>query len=282
MNPDELYQFDLNVYLVVEDALDTQILAAVNRVVDRVAERENVRPLSDEEMHTEGEQGAQSKVINIVHEDPAFLRAALNPKIISRIADLVVFPRLKSTWLSLNSYGRGIGFHANHTPHDPVNAFYFQNRVCCSLVTVMYALNDVPEDGGALQVIPGSHKSNFPLPEDPKLLEKLRVRLPLRAGSALLFTHDINHGSRNEKNYVRRGLFTSFSPGSSAHTLGDNDLYDDLFHQQGEGSWAKYLLRHPRGDRDTYPQPRHRVQEEAGMNLQPLNAPQHRKVEFEL
>ncbi len=282
MNPDELYQFDLNGYLVVENALDADLLSAVNRVVDRIAEQEAIVPLTQQEMQVEGAQGKQAKIINIVHEDPAFLRAALNPQIVSRITDLVVFPRLKSTWLSLNSYNRGIGFHANHTPHDPVNAYYFQQRICASLLTVMYALNDVEVDGGALQVIPGSHKSNFPLPEDPALLAKMRVHLPLKAGSALMFTHDINHGSNNHKNYVRRGLFTSFSPGSSAHTLGDNDLYDELFHQAPEGSWAKYLLRRPRGDRDTYPQPKHRVEDEGSMNLQPLAAPQQSKVEFDL
>jgi hypothetical protein len=109
----------------------------------------------------------------------------------------------------------------------------------------------------------------------------LRIKLPLRAGSALLFSHDVNHGSKNTRNYVRRGLFTSFSPGSSAHTLGDNDLYDNLFHRSVEGSWQKYLLRRPRGDRDTYPQPKHTVAEDGDLGrLLPVSEtmPQYEKV----
>jgi hypothetical protein len=258
LSADRLYEFDLNGYLVVEDAIPADLLADVNRAVDRMQEREAVWPLADAESADPKAQGGQAKIINIVHEDDAYLRVAMSPKVIAAVETLVVFPRLKSTWLSLNSYNRGISFHANHTPHDPVNAFYFQNRVCCSLLTVMYALNDVPEDGGALQVIPGSHKSNYPLPEDPAVLERLRIKLPL-------FSHDVNHGSKNTRNYVRRGLFTSFSPGSSAHTLGDNDLYDSLFHRSVEGGWQKYLLRRPRGDRDTYPQPKHPVEEDSDL-----------------
>ncbi len=273
MTLDELYQFDLNGYLVVEDAIDHDLLGEVNRVVDRYQEREGIRPLTPAELAAEDAKGGQAKLINLVLEDDAFLRVAMNPKVIGRIKDLIVFPRLKSTWLSLNGCNRGIGFHANHTPHDPVNAYYFQGRVCASLVTVMYALNDVPEDGGALQVIPGSHKANFPLPEDPETLKKLRIKLPVRAGSALIFSHDVNHGSNNGRNYVRRAFFTSFSPGSSAHTLGDNDLYDELFHRSPEGSWQKYLLRRPRGDRDTYPQPKHAVEEEASLDLRRSTGP---------
>lgn len=277
MIPDELYAFDLNGYLVVEDAIAPDLLAEVNRVVDRYQEREGIRPLPPSELAPDA-QGKQAKLINLVNEEDVFLRVAMRPKVLSRIKDLVVFPRLKSTWLSLNSYNRGISYHANHTPHDPVNAYYFQGRVCASLITVFYALGDVPLDGGALDVIPGSHKANFPLPEDPETLRALRRKLPLKAGSALMFTHDLNHGSHNRRNYVRRGFFTSFSPGSSAHTLGDNDLYEDLFQRSPEGSWQKYLLRRPRGDRDTYPQPKHAIEEEPGLELRPATTPTETKV----
>jgi|GEM_PF-782440 len=261
LTPDELYSLDLRGYLVVDNAADPVLIDECNAVTDELAQREAVFPL-DPAAFQRGEKGNASKLLNIIKEHDCFLRLAMSPRVVSRIPSLVQFPRLKSTWLQLNGPQRGIGYHANHTPHDPVDMYYFQGRVCAALMTVMYALCDVPEEGGALHVIPGSHKSNFPLPEDPVLLDQLRIRLPLKKGQALIFSHDMNHGSCNSLNYVRRSLFTSFSPGSSAHTLGDNDLYGGLFAAAEEGSWQKYLLRKARGDRDTYPQPKHTLADE--------------------
>ena len=44
-------------------------------------------------------------------------------------------------------------------------------------------------------------------------------------------------------------------------------FHDMLFENSPEGSWQKYLLRRPKGDRDTYPQPAHAVESES---LQPI------------
>ena len=265
MDPSELYAFDLNGYLLIDDAVPGALLDEVDTVVDGLCRRAGVHPLP--EPLAPGAAGGTAKLINIVLEHEVFLRVAMSPAVIARIPHLVIYPRLKSTWVQLNGVNRGINHHANHTPHDPVDMYWFQGRVCANLVTVMYAFCDIPEDGGALEVIPGSHKANFPLPKDPRTLARLRRRLPLKRGQALLFSHDLNHGSHNARNYVRRSLFTSFSPGSSAHTLGDNDLYDRLFDASPDGSWQKYLLRRPRGDRDTHPQPTHALADEPAMGL---------------
>ncbi len=262
LSPEELYALDLRGYLVVENAADPALIDECNALTDELALREDIFPLTQTEFQR-GDKGKASKMLNIVNEHDCFARLSMSSRVISRIPSLVQFPRLKSTWLQLNGPQCGIGYHANHTPHDPVDMYYFQGRVCAALMTVMYALCDVPEEGGALEVIPGSHKANFALPQDTRLLSELRIRLPLKRGQALIFSHDMNHGSRNSLNYVRRSLFTSFSPGSSAHTLGDNDLYQDLFEAAPEGSWRKYLVRKARGDRDTYPQPKHTVADEA-------------------
>lgn len=260
MTPDQIYAFDCTGYLRIEGVVPDALLAEVDQAVARLQEREGVWPLA--EPVAPGARGNAAKVINAVLEDEVFLRVAMSPVVVSCMPQLVQHPRLKSTWVQLNSYRQGIGHHANHTPHDPADMYYVQGRICASLVTVMYAFCDIDEDGGALEVIPGSHKSNFPLPGDPAMLASLRRRLTLRRGDALIFTHDMNHGSFNCRNYVRRSLFTSYSPGTSAHTLGDNDLYQPLFERSVPGSWQRYLLRRPRGDRDTEPMPAHRVEED--------------------
>ncbi len=248
MSPDELYAFDLNGYLVIEDAIDPQLLDELSPVVDAW---EQASALNDEKRN--------AKIPRIILEQPLFLEVAMSPAVIARVVKCIQFPRLKSTWLDFKAQNGGIGYHANHTPYDPVDAYYWQGHIYANLITVCYALCDIPEDGAALDVIPGSHKANYPLPTDPVTLKGLRKKLPLRKGSALIFSHDMNHGSQNNRDYVRRCLFTSFSTGSSAHTHGDAELYDDLFHDAEEGSWRKYLLRRPKGDRDSYPQPTHSI-----------------------
>lgn len=248
MTPDEAYAFDCTGYLLLEDVIDPDLLDAVNAVVDGY----ETRAAFDDTCN-------RAKFPCAVNEHPLFLDLAMTPAVLARVTEMIVFPRLKSTWLDLKALGGSIGYHANHTPCNPVDAYHWQGRCCANLVTVCYALCDVPEDGAALDVIPGSHKANYPLPEDPAMLARLRRKLPLRKGSALIFSHDMNHGSRNDRDYVRRCLFTSFSTGSSAHTQGDNDLYDAAFAAAPEGSWRKYLLRRPQGDRDSYPIPSHSV-----------------------
>lgn len=264
MSPEELYAFDLNGYLVVENAIDPQLLSdAQARAAIWEARAKLTRPGQAPEP---GEAPRRAcRFDRIVNDDETFLHVALSPQVLARIVDLVVLPRLKSTWLDFKAQGGGIGFHSNHTPYNPVEAYIFQQRVCASLVTVCYALNDVPLDGGALEVVPGSHKANLPMPADERAVEPLRRRLPLKAGSALIFSHDMNHGSTNRLPYVRRCLFASFATGSSAHTQGDNDLYDAAFARMPEGSWLKYFLRRPKGDRDSYPMPKRTVAEEFGL-----------------
>jgi ectoine hydroxylase-related dioxygenase (phytanoyl-CoA dioxygenase family) len=252
----QLYQLDLNGYVVVENAIEPELLKRVNALADDYERRAGIYKTQGEgETHDKGER-LKVRFSRIVLEHPDFLAVAMNPKVISLLDHLIVDPRMKSTWLDFAGKGGAIGYHSNHTPINPVDAyFYSAGRVVANLVTVSYALQDVPLDGAALDVIPGSHKANYPLPTDPEILRSLRRQLPLKAGSALVFSHDMNHGSMNNLDYVRRCLFSSFSTGSSANSQGEDGLYEQLFESSPEGSWQKYLLRRPKGDRDSYPRP---------------------------
>lgn len=253
-----LYQFDLNGFVVVHNALAPDLLVELNSIADGYEARAGIYANSGE--GETQDKGARLKVrfSRIVLDHPAFLRAAMNPRVTALLDQLIVMPRMKSTWLDFAGRGGSIHYHSNHVPIDPVDLYSFDGgRIVANLVTVCYALRDVPEGGAALEVLPGSHKANFSLPDDPAMLQSMRHELPLKAGSALLFSHDINHGSTNRLDYVRRCLFSSFSTGSSANSQGEDGLYDELFAASPEGSWQKYLLRRPKGDRDSYPMPEH-------------------------
>jgi ectoine hydroxylase-related dioxygenase (phytanoyl-CoA dioxygenase family) len=106
-------------------------------------------------------------------------------------------------------------------------------------------------------VIPGGHKANFPLPPNADLSD-MEVEIPMRAGSVLLFTHDMYHASLNTSDKVRRVVIFTYCPGVISNTYGGyggNALYERLFEKASEGSWLKYLLRRPNGGGDSYPKP---------------------------
>lgn len=239
---EQLYAFDLRGYLLVENVINKETLEEANRIADRY---ENLDP-------TTGKPNFNNPNVyrfpKIVLDERLFLEIALSKKIIKLLPDLIIDPRLKSTWLDFKKKGGGISFHSNHTPYNPVEAYHFHHRIMANLVTVCYAFKDIPENGGALEVIPGSHKSNFEIPSDETLLKELRIKLPMKAGSALIFSHDINHGSLNDSLNIRRCLFTSFGTTSSANTQGDDTLYDSVFSSMPENSFEKFLVRRPAGD----------------------------------
>ena len=252
LSQDEAYQLDVNGYLLIKNAIDPDLLEALTPVIDKYEETSCLNAVK-----------THDKLARIILEHPLFIDIAMTPAVVARVVNCIQFPRIKSTWLDFKGPGGNIGFHSNHTPYDPVDAYYWQGgHIYANLITVCYALGDVPSGGAALQVIPGSHKANYPLPEDPTIRESLLRELPMDKGDALMFSHDMHHGSYNSLDYTRRCLFTSFSTGSSAHTQGDNHMYDEIFEQAPEGSWKKYLFRQPKGDRDSYPQPRHAVMDE--------------------
>lgn len=264
-----LYAFDLRGFLVIEDAINPDLLARINEVADGYEARAGIYKAFGEGETLDKADRLKVRFSRIVLDEPAMLEAAMNPKVTSLLRHLIVMPRMKSTWLDFCGLGGSIHYHSNHTPIDPVDAYFYSNRVVANLVTVCYALCDVPVGGAALDVIPGSHKANFPLPDDEASLAAYRTELPLRAGSALVFCHDMNHGSSNKTDYIRRCLFSSFSTGSSANSQGEDGLYDALFAASPEGSWQKYLLRKPKGDRDSYPEPKHSRWDEVIASIDP-------------
>jgi len=87
------------------------------------------------------------------------------------------------------------------------------------------------------------------------VLKDLFVELPLKAGSAVIFTHDILHASLSENDRIRRVLHLAYNFGGFTRTwLADETDYDRLYEEAPEESWLQYLLRSP-AYQDTIPKP---------------------------
>jgi len=95
---------------------------------------------------------------------------------------------------------------------------YVDGKMFSGLTVATFALTDVPEGSGGLAVIPGSHKSNFPVPEDIRMLRRsspIVTQVPTKAGDCVIFTERLIHGTLPWQGPgIRRTLFLKYAPGS--------------------------------------------------------------------
>ena len=105
---------------------------------------------------------------------------------------------------------------------DPSQYHRFDHgRVQCGLCVAAWQLTEVRPGDGGFACIPGSHKANFPIPEDMTTFEsglydgvdKSLVRwVPCKAGSAVIFTEALCHGaSRWTSDRERVTLFYKYN-----------------------------------------------------------------------
>ena len=249
MRPAELYRYDVNGHILLRGAIGADDLARLNRRVDAwetsAAEDFRTKP--------QGEN-PEVRYDDIVNQEPDLVDLAANPQVLPYILEMVEKPRLKSTWIAFKWRGGETRLHSNHTPSITLNFYHFNGQIRHNLLNVMYAMGDIAVGGGGLKVVPGTHKAHYPRPADDGV-EDMLVEVPMCAGDALLFSHDMAHCSRIESEVVRRTVMYTYCPGVIANSFGGDGLYDRIFAAAPEESWLKYLTRRPNGFMETYPQP---------------------------
>jgi len=113
------------------------------------------------------------------------------------------------------------------------------------LTVVAYALKDVNPGDGGFACIPGSHKSNYPAPKDWLDLQTpapCAQAVPALAGSAILFTEALTHGTLPWHGAdERRTLFIKYCPKHMAYWRG----YPTEEGWEGLSDEARQVLRTP-------------------------------------
>ena len=94
---------------------------------------------------------------------------------------------------------------------------YHDGRFYNGLIAVSFELFDTFDNDGGFACIPGSHKSNLPLPEDWRDLAKgihgSVQRIAAKAGDAIVFTEALTHGTLPWMSTApRQTVFYKFSP----------------------------------------------------------------------
>lgn len=222
MTPEERYLFDLHGYLIIEDVLGAGELHDLNRLLDDrdLWNRPRVEDLSFDFWQNDEHQVSAGPL----HMwDEPFRRLIAHPSIVGYLTE-ILGPRFRYDHghaMVMTKGGRPFGLHGGGTPWDNAIAYEVsEGRIRCGLVVVHYALCDVgPADGGFC-ALPGSHKSNFACPDSFKPLTDPGppiTSVPLRAGSVVLFTEALTHGTLPwTAEHERRALFYRYMPGHMA------------------------------------------------------------------
>lgn len=205
MSGDDLYTFDAFGLFVVPNVLSADACRAAWHELDLAIPHDALAPLDLK--------------LGPLHEwgDPLCEPAQAPALASSLTAILGDGYRLDHSYAIVQGPGAGgMPMHGGATPYDGAQDYHWRDgRPHCGLVVVSIALADIDGDDGGLAFIPGSHKSNVPLPEDWRLAEECSpaCRIDQRAGSAIIFTEALAHGTYPWTGQTeRRSLVYKFAP----------------------------------------------------------------------
>ena len=230
MNDTEKYLFDLNGYVVLEDAVSAELVVGCNAVLDSFEDMAPVDyppPLAMGDERTEG----NLYISNILEGNEIFTRLMDLPPVLDVIETVTGNPyRLNHTY-TIYRWGSGYtGLHMHGTPVNPKCSYRCHSgQMVSTLTKAVFPMLDCGLDDGCFAVVPGTHKANFPMPfghhpdDHPNLTPVLA-----KAGDAIVFTEALTHGSLvNTSGQPRRTLYYCYSVGWMPDWGGQNLHYSD-------------------------------------------------------
>jgi len=216
------YLFDVQGYLVVENVLDSDEVAELNERID------------EQNLPTPGKVqrfGSAPDGSGFLQWGKSFCSLLDHPKTMDilrfRLGDCFRLDRIYGMYMS-NGMRRG-GLHADYGATSPTSKAkpgeYFpfrDNEIHNGFVVVTWNLADTGPEHGGFCCIPGSHKSNYKLPQEIAAAPENApcVIIPnAAAGSAILFSEALTHGTAawNGK-HQRRSLLYKYCVSHMAWT----------------------------------------------------------------
>jgi ectoine hydroxylase-related dioxygenase (phytanoyl-CoA dioxygenase family) len=236
--PSELddFMFDLRGYLVLENALEPELLDDLNAAFDDFpplemgewrgnAQRRDYNGATGFELHNCIEAG---EPFERLIDHPSWVEYARHycGEENSYVQGLFIDE-------SIASIRRSGGHHPVHSGGYRGalrGAYHYHHGVFrCGMCNILIALTDIGPGDGATMIIPGSHKSNMPHPltGDYQALDPMdalpgAVEVYLKKGDALLFVDGLMHGagSRTNPEGERRVIIYRYGPSWGASRFG--------------------------------------------------------------
>ena len=222
----EFYFWDLNGYLVVPSVMDEEWLAQANEAVDKFQDRIEVG--SELSGGSESQAGTGRPLLPGLLDLPApystpFRSMIAHPDVVRRLnwmggsgyrtGGATVFCAVQGT--------SGHSLHDGNEPMSPSRGYFFKNgRSYCETITITWQLRDVEPGLGGFACVPGSHKTQYPMPSGIRTCDEtmgLVVQPEMKAGDVLFFMDGgCTHGALAWKNPIpRRGVLIKYQSKNS-------------------------------------------------------------------
>ena len=287
----DIFNFDLNGFLILREALNGDEVAACNTVLDDIMALDP--PLTPGEwygaVHAHTYSGTEGVNLQQIYEaGTPFERMIDHPSWIEKVKHFVggqdgfdskhgpLF--IDENFASIRGPGEAIGIHSGGQNRTKRTQFrQFNGKFFCGQVNILMALKDIGPGDGATMVIPGSHKANFMHPGiNSHYMGREGEACPgadgmagaqevhLKAGDAILFVDALMHGSATRVNEGERRITVyryGASWGNFRHPYYPSDeLLDRLSPARRQIVMPQQpILRKPNRKPD-YPDPPHAVE----------------------
>ena len=238
LSPMDRYLFDLRGYLVIENAIDAELLERLNSKLDTFI---NMQPplthgdwVGAIQTHTFG--GDDGLNLQQIYEaGPDFAQLIDHPSWFGKVLELVGSEHnfdnhhgplfIDENFASLRGPGQAIGMHSGKAEGAIRTQYRYEHeQFHCAQINVLMALTDIGTGDGGTMLIPGSHKSNLKHPDMDKHAIKQgqntsgdglegAIEVHMNAGDVLVFVDAICHGSARRVNEgLRRVVVYRYGP----------------------------------------------------------------------
>ena len=228
MNEYERYFFDLNGYLVINDALTPEQVAACNDAIDhnQGRSRDEKSEIMSDALKGDKPRGELEEMLTWPKPWCLPFRDLIdNPKVTPYLAE-VLGPKFlldHMYGISMTKGAEGLALHLGGGITDDFGQTHFfyrfhNGRMRSGLTVVTYMLTDQGHGDGGFICVPGSHKANYATPPDVESLEKdigVVKQIEARAGAAVMFTEALTHGTHPWRaSHDRRAILYKYTPGT--------------------------------------------------------------------
>ena len=222
MNNDSVqkYLFDLNGYLILEDVLTAGEVARLNSLIDGQGLPEPGLTTKEARFGSSTPELGGKSAAGFLEWGEEFCNLLDHDRVMDTLRWVLGdgFRVDHLYGIHMRNGTEGLRLHGGAVPYDQPEFFHYSNgEVFNGLTVVSFNLTDTGrETGGGFMCIPGSHKSNFPLPGEFMVLSEngpAVINPELKAGSVVVFTEALTHGTAPWRaDPVRRSLLFKFSP----------------------------------------------------------------------
>ena len=252
VSEEEKYCFDLRGYLIVSNVLCPDEIEACNAALDHFSDKIQTLEagsLSGGSSALTGSFGRRQLTGMLGWPTPyrePFRQLLVHPVVVSRLNEFSgkgfrldhgpqLIKAIKGT--------EGHRLHGAGEPFSPVVAYHQQNsKIYCRGITVAWQLADCGAGDGGFAIVPGSHKSNEPTPNEVRSVEDhlgLVEQPEMEAGDVLFFAETATHGTLPwTAEHERRSLLYKYTSRGTARAVGKH-----FTPESRHGDWINELPR---------------------------------------